>query len=108
MLIGCVIIGFRNSTFSEILNFFRITYFLFHIYVFFPLDRSTLVSDSGKLTVLDQLLTRLKQNDHRVLIYSQMTKMIDIIEVSESFSLHFVKIGENESKNLNSIRINRL
>lgn len=57
----------------------------FSLNIFNPLiykDRSTLVSDSGKLTVLDQLLTRLKINGHRVLIYSQMTKMIDIIEVS--------------------------
>lgn len=51
-------------------------------------DRSTLVSDSGKLTVLDQLLTRLKRNDHRVLIYSQMTKMIDIIEEFMNFRHH--------------------
>lgn len=58
---------------------------IFSLNIFNPLfykDRSTLVSDSGKLTVLDQLLTRLKRNGHRVLIYSQMTKMIDIIEVS--------------------------
>ena len=45
------------------------------------LDRSTLLSDSGKLTVLDHLLTTMKNEGHRVLIYSQMTKMIDILEV---------------------------
>jgi DNA helicase INO80 len=43
-------------------------------------DKQTLVSDSGKLTVLDALLTRLKSESHRVLIYSQMTKMIDLLE----------------------------
>jgi chromatin-remodeling ATPase INO80 len=43
-------------------------------------DKQTLVSDAGKLAVLDSLLTRLKANGHRVLIYSQMTKMIDLLE----------------------------
>lgn len=45
-------------------------------------DKETLVADAGKLFVLDKLLTRLKAEDHRVLIYSQMTRMIDILEVS--------------------------
>ena len=40
-----------------------------------------LVTDAGKLTILDGLLTKLKSDNHRVLIYSQMTKMIDILEV---------------------------
>nr|CAB3256206.1 helicase SWR1 [Phallusia mammillata] len=43
-------------------------------------DRECLVSDSGKLKALDMLLRRLKDGGHRVLIYSQMTKMIDILE----------------------------
>ncbi|XP_011184936.1 chromatin-remodeling ATPase INO80 isoform X2 [Zeugodacus cucurbitae] len=43
-------------------------------------DKQTLVSDAGKLAVLDSLLTRLKAQGHRVLIYSQMTKMIDLLE----------------------------
>lgn len=44
-------------------------------------DKETLISDAGKLSVLDSLLTRLKAEGHRVLIYSQMTKMIDLLEV---------------------------
>lgn len=36
--------------------------------------------DAGKLTVLDDLLKRLKASGHRVLVYSQMTKMIDLLE----------------------------
>ncbi|XP_069993076.1 chromatin-remodeling ATPase INO80-like [Penaeus vannamei] len=36
--------------------------------------------DAGKLYVLDTLLSRLKAEGHRVLIYSQMTKMIDLLE----------------------------
>ena len=43
-------------------------------------DKETLVSDAGKLSVLDELLTVLKAEGHRVLIYSQMTKMIDLLE----------------------------
>lgn len=43
-------------------------------------DRESLVSGAGKLRVLDRLLTRLKAGGHRVLIYSQMTRMTDILE----------------------------
>ena len=35
---------------------------------------------SGKLTALDRLLTQLKRKRHRVLLYSQMTKMLDVLE----------------------------
>jgi len=45
----------------------------------FP-SRESLVADSGKLRTLDDLLLRLKAGDHRVLIYCQMTKMMDILE----------------------------
>jgi DNA helicase INO80 len=38
------------------------------------------VSDSGKLGRLDSLLKELKQNNHRVLLYFQMTRMIDLME----------------------------
>lgn len=40
----------------------------------------TFITDSGKLSKLDQLLAELKKNDHRVLLYFQMTKMIDLME----------------------------
>ncbi|XP_030748497.1 chromatin-remodeling ATPase INO80 [Sitophilus oryzae] len=43
-------------------------------------DKESLVTDSGKLFVLDCLLKKLKEEGHRVLIYSQMTKMIDLLE----------------------------
>ncbi|RZF37180.1 hypothetical protein LSTR_LSTR009705 [Laodelphax striatellus] len=43
-------------------------------------DKQTLVTDAGKLYVLDNLLKRLKEQGHRVLIYSQMTRMIDLLE----------------------------
>ncbi|VVC24393.1 Helicase superfamily 1/2, ATP-binding domain,Helicase, C-terminal,P-loop containing nucleoside [Cinara cedri] len=43
-------------------------------------DKQSLVTDCGKLKILDNLLTQLKRENHRVLIYSQMTRMIDILE----------------------------
>lgn len=52
-------------------------------------DKETLVSDAGKLYVLDSLLQHLKDEGHRVLIYSQMTRMIDLLEVRIHF-LYFM------------------
>ena len=41
---------------------------------------SRFVTDSGKLARLDALLKDMKANDHRVLLYFQMTRMIDLME----------------------------
>lgn len=38
-----------------------------------------LIASSGKMMLLDQLLTKLKKDNHRVLIFSQMVKMLDIL-----------------------------
>ncbi|KAG1149311.1 hypothetical protein G6F37_006790 [Rhizopus arrhizus] len=38
------------------------------------------ILDSGKLATLDKLLEKLKSEDHRCLVYFQMTKMIDLFE----------------------------
>lgn len=38
------------------------------------------VTDSGKLAKLDHLLRQLKQEGHRVLLYFQMTRMMDLAE----------------------------
>ena len=43
-------------------------------------DRQSLISDAGKLFVLDSLLARMKEGGHGVLLYSQMTRMIDLLE----------------------------
>eukprot|EP00004_Rigifila_ramosa_P010956 TRINITY_DN2311_c0_g1_i1.p1 TRINITY_DN2311_c0_g1~~TRINITY_DN2311_c0_g1_i1.p1 ORF type:complete len:1094 (-),score=195.74 TRINITY_DN2311_c0_g1_i1:317-3598(-) len=37
------------------------------------------IADSGKLQALDHLLIKLKAEGHRVLLYSQMTRMMDIL-----------------------------
>jgi superfamily II DNA/RNA helicase len=38
-----------------------------------------LVMNSGKMVLLDKLLGRLKQDGHRVLIFSQMVRLLDIL-----------------------------
>ena len=39
-----------------------------------------LIHNSGKLTVLDKLLKRLKEGGHRVLVFCTMTRMVDILQ----------------------------
>ncbi|XP_076865728.1 chromodomain-helicase-DNA-binding protein 4a [Brachyhypopomus gauderio] len=43
-------------------------------------DGSALTKSSGKLLLLHKMLRRLKDGGHRVLIFSQMTKMLDLLE----------------------------
>uniref|UniRef100_A0A4W4EL23 DNA helicase n=1 Tax=Electrophorus electricus TaxID=8005 RepID=A0A4W4EL23_ELEEL len=43
-------------------------------------DGSALTKSSGKLLLLQKMLRRLKEGGHRVLIFSQMTKMLDLLE----------------------------
>ena len=43
-------------------------------------EAKRLIYDSGKLAQLDHLLHELKAGDHRVLIYFQMTRMMDLME----------------------------
>ena len=38
-----------------------------------------LITSSGKMMLLDQLLTKLRKDNHRVLIFSQMVRMLDIL-----------------------------
>ncbi|GAB7364406.1 hypothetical protein MBLNU230_g4949t1 [Neophaeotheca triangularis] len=38
-----------------------------------------LITSSGKMMLLDRLLTKLKKDGHRVLIFSQMVKMLDLL-----------------------------
>jgi len=61
-----------------------------HPYLFeWPLDPSSgqesvdeiLVQASGKMQLLDRIMTMLKkEGDHKVLIFSQMTRMLDVLE----------------------------
>ncbi|MCI4395573.1 hypothetical protein PGIGA_G00182170 [Pangasianodon gigas] len=43
-------------------------------------DGSALTKSSGKLLLLQKMLRKLKEGGHRVLIFSQMTKMLDLLE----------------------------
>eukprot|EP00127_Corallochytrium_limacisporum_P005802 Clim_evm20s211 gene=Clim_evmTU20s211 len=43
-------------------------------------EKRLLISDAGKLRTLDRLLVTLKNEGHRTLLYSQMTRMIDLLE----------------------------
>ncbi|KAL6593915.1 hypothetical protein ACP70R_048816 [Stipagrostis hirtigluma subsp. patula] len=43
-------------------------------------DPAKMLTDSGKLHTLDTLLRRLRAENHRVLLFAQMTKMLDILE----------------------------
>jgi len=38
------------------------------------------INASGKLHLLDRMLTRLRKDGHRVLVFSQMTTMLDVLE----------------------------
>jgi len=46
----------------------------------YQLKREQWTQSSGKFVALSKLLEELKKDNHRVLIFSQMTKMLDIIE----------------------------
>lgn len=43
-------------------------------------DGEALIKSSGKFILLQKMLVKLKEQGHRVLIFSQMTKMLDILE----------------------------
>ena len=45
-----------------------------------PLYGDHLVEHAGKMVVLDKLLVRLAEGGHRVLVFSQMTSMLNILE----------------------------
>ncbi|KAG5882001.1 hypothetical protein JTB14_028601 [Gonioctena quinquepunctata] len=53
----------------------------------FP-DPRLIQYDCGKLQTLDMLLRRLKPEGHRVLIFTQMTKMLDVLEAFLNFHGH--------------------
>ncbi|XP_059480761.1 chromatin-remodeling ATPase INO80 [Neocloeon triangulifer] len=61
-------------------------------------NKQSLISDAGKLTVLDELLQKLKANGHRVLVYSQMTKMIDLLEEFMYYRKHTYMRLDGSSK----------
>ncbi|XP_061560780.1 chromatin-remodeling ATPase INO80 isoform X2 [Phycodurus eques] len=61
-------------------------------------DKESLITESGKLHMLDILLSRLKAQGHRVLIYSQMTRMIDLLEEYMVYRKHTYMRLDGSSK----------
>ena len=53
------------------------------------IDKEQLIKDSAKLQALLALVIRLNESGHRILIFSQSTKMLDIIEDV----LNLIKMG---------------
>jgi len=51
----------------------------------YPVLGEELVNASGKMMVLDRLLRELFKRGHKVLLFSQFTTMLDIIEVCLTF-----------------------
>lgn len=49
---------------------------------FEPIVNDELINASGKMMILDRLLCELFRRGHKVLLFSQFTTMLDIIEVS--------------------------
>uniref|UniRef100_H3CFF6 Chromodomain helicase DNA binding protein 4 n=1 Tax=Tetraodon nigroviridis TaxID=99883 RepID=H3CFF6_TETNG len=43
-------------------------------------EGNSLVKSSGKLMLLQKMMRKLKEGGHRVLVFSQMTKMLDLLE----------------------------
>ena len=54
-------------------------YLSLHKIISFP-DKNLIKSDSGKLIRLAELLKKIKSNKSKVLIFTQMTRMLDILE----------------------------
>ena len=51
-----------------------------------------IIQNCGKMEILDNLLRRVKENGSRVLLFSQMTRMLDILEdycIFRDYSAHF-------------------
>lgn len=55
--------------------------------IFFP-DRKLVQFDSGKLQTLAVLLRKLKSEGHKCLIFTQMSKMLDILEIFLNLHAH--------------------
>lgn len=84
-----------------------------HPYLFDGVEDRTLdpfgehvVTNSGKFALLDRLLPRLKKDGHRVLIFSQMTRVLDILEDYCTMREHgFCRIDGNTDGELRDSQI---
>ena len=77
--------------------------------VYYRVD-DDLVEICGKMKVLDQMLTALIARDHKILIFSQMTRMLDIIQdflnfkvTNELQKLVFSQVSQLSRKNVSAL-----
>ena len=60
--------------------------------LYFP-DKKIAIYDSGKLNSLISLLKKLKSEGHKVIIFTQMSKMLDIFEFAlNTYSFTYVRL----------------
>jgi chromodomain-helicase-DNA-binding protein 1 len=59
-----------------------------------------LVRGSGKLVLLDKLLTRLRDRGNRVLIFSQMVRMLDILAEYLALKRYPFQVGYNTAQGM--------
>jgi len=64
---------------TDYFDFYDCGLFFINISFYFLCDRQLLES-SGKLHLLDKMMVKLKEQGHRVLIYSQFQHMLDLLE----------------------------
>ncbi|XP_049851147.1 uncharacterized protein LOC126325484 [Schistocerca gregaria] len=63
-----------------------------------------LIRSSGKLMLLDKLLLRLKETGHRVLIFSQMVRMLDILAYyMRARGFHFQRLDGSMSRSARQV-----
>lgn len=81
--------GLTPSSHSDLLNpdFDTLHTATVKLQIAFP-DASLLQYDCGKLQKLYEMLRDLKANGHRVLIFTQMTRVLDILEIFLSYNGH--------------------
>ncbi|XP_954832.1 global transcription activator, SNF2 family member, putative [Theileria annulata] len=66
-----------------------------------------IINSSGKMCILDMILSRLYYVNHRVLIFSQMTSLLDILEVYLNYrSYKYLRLDGNLSSEKRLERIN--
>lgn len=66
-----------------------------------------LVQNAGKMVILDKLLNRMKESGSRVLIFSQMSRMLDILEDYCHFRQYrkFLKLFSENLLTISNVRI---
>lgn len=81
---------FKNYTLDEIVNDLELTsdWDLHHLALEYPaslkhltLSEAQLFESSGKLIVLETLLPKLKREGHRIVLFSQFTTVLDLLEL---------------------------